>query len=153
MRRVVVLDSSPLGRVANPRASRENDLCSLWLEELLTNGTLIIVPEIADYEVRRDLLRAGKSESVNILNEFKTTLTYLPITTGTMLKAAELWALARNQGKPTADPQALDGDVILAAQAILLAEPNDELIIATTNVGHLSLFVDARLWEDIDPSG
>ncbi len=29
-----------------------------------------------------------------------------------MLKAAEFWAEARRAGKPTADPKALDGDVM-----------------------------------------
>ena len=47
-------------------------------------------------------------------------------------------------GKPTADSKALDGDVILAAQAKLEEIKGHKVIIATTNVGHLSLFVDAR---------
>ena len=61
-----------------------------------------------------------------------------------MLRAAELWAQARQQGYPTADPQALDGDVILAAQALTLHG-----IVATDNVGHLARFVDARPWQEI----
>src|SRR5262249_49130820 len=150
--RVVVLDSGPLGRVANPLATPENDLCSLWLEELLINGALVVIPEIADYEVRRELLRANKPESIKVLDALQSTNYYLPITTATMLKAAEFWAQARNRGKPTADDKALDGDVILAAQATLLTNLGDELVIATTNVSHLSLFVDAREWQDIKPS-
>ena len=61
-----------------------------------------------------------------------------------MLKAAELWAQARNSGLPTADPKALDCDVILAAQAL-----EKDGIVATENVGHLSRFVDARDWRDL----
>ncbi len=53
---------------------------------------------------------------------------------------------ARQRGRPTADPKALDGDVILAAQATLVADEGNEVIVATTNVGHLSQFVDAREW-------
>lgn len=53
-----------------------------------------------------------------------------------MLKAAELWAEARKQGKPTADNKALDGDVILASQAILVANLGHEVIVATTNKKH-----------------
>ena len=66
-----------------------------------------------------------------------------------MLKAAELWARARNEGKPTADNKSLDGDVILAAQAVLVAGYGHEVIIATSNVKHLSLFADAREWQSI----
>jgi len=46
------------------------------------------VPEIADYEVRRELLRADKLHGIDRLNLVKTTA-YLPITTAVMLKAAE----------------------------------------------------------------
>jgi predicted nucleic acid-binding protein len=74
---------------------------------------------------------------------------YLPITTEVMLKAAELWATARQGGYPTAAPDALDGDVILAAQAILVENEGNEVTIATTNVGHLSRFIDACNWQDI----
>ena len=73
MRRVVVLDSGPLGRVANPLATPENDLCSLWLEELLLSGVLVVIPEIADYEVRCELLRANKPESIKVLDALQST--------------------------------------------------------------------------------
>ena len=118
----------------------------MTVESLLLSGYQIIVPEIADYEVRRELLRAGKTRGLARLDLIKNTLDYLPLTTAIMLTAAELWAHARNQGTPTAHPKALDCDVILAAQA--LAENG---IVATENVGHLSLFVEAKDWRDILP--
>jgi hypothetical protein len=46
--------------------------------------------------------------------------------------------------------QALDGDVILAGQAMTL--PISDVLIATTNVGHLSRFVPAETWQNIRPS-
>jgi hypothetical protein len=61
-----------------------------------------------------------------------------------MLRAAELWAEARKSGMPTADPNELDCDVILAAQAL---EING--VVATENVGHLSRFVAAKYWRNI----
>ena len=45
---------------------------------------------------------------------------------------------------------ALDGDVILVAQAILLRSKGYDVIIATTNVGHLERFTPALKWEAID---
>ena len=45
---------------------------------------------------------------------------------------------------PTADPKALDCDVILAAQAIEVTG-----IVATDNIGHLSRFVIAKRSRDI----
>jgi len=107
------------------------------------------VPEITDYEVRRELLRLNKQKSVDRLDLLRATIGYIPITTATMLRAADFWAQVRKLGKPTADNKALDGDVILAAQAALLAEQGDEVIVATTNVGHLARFVDAREWQRI----
>ncbi|WP_243147098.1 nucleic acid-binding protein [Scytonema sp. UIC 10036] len=108
------------------------------------------MPEIVDYEVRRELLRANKLAGIKRLNEFKMRLEYVQINTATMLQAAQFWAEARRRGIPTADPKALDGDVILAAQAKLIEANDDIVVIATTNVNHLSQFVDARLWQEIE---
>ena len=135
--------------VTNPRASEETTRCNLWLESLLSSGVTVAIPEIADYEVRRELLRANKTVGVQRLDALKAVLDYLPITTPVMLRAAELWAEVRRQGKPTADDKSLDGDVILAAQALLAGAEADEVMIATTNVAHLALFVDAQVWERI----
>jgi len=92
-------------------------------------------------EVRRELVRAGLEEGVKRLDRLKSVLNYLPINTEVMLKAAELWAEARNRRTPTADPKALDADVILAAQALQIGGS-----VATENVGHISLFVEAKDW-------
>jgi predicted nucleic acid-binding protein len=132
--------------VTNPRATPLALECQLWLDSLEPKGYKVMLPEIADYEVRRELLRAGKVTGIERLDQLKAAITYRPITTEVMLKAAEFWAQARKRGRPTADPKALDGDVILAAQATLVANEGNQVIIATTNVGHLSQFVDAREW-------
>jgi hypothetical protein len=66
-----------------------------------------------------------------------------------MRRAAELWAQARCQGQPTAADNTIDADVILAARALTLGAPN--VVIATTNVGHLARFVAADLWPNIAP--
>jgi hypothetical protein len=66
-----------------------------------------------------------------------------------MRRAAGFWCQARQQGVPTADAKALDGDMILAAQAVVLAEQGHEVVIATANVRRLSGFTPAELWRDI----
>ncbi|NQE35903.1 hypothetical protein E5S67_03665 [Microcoleus sp. IPMA8] len=146
MSRIIILDSGPLGMVTNPQAKPPYLECQLWLDSLLQNGEMVILPEIADYEVRRELIRAGKERGIRKLDLFKKVLTYRPLTTEVMLLAAQLWAQARMRGRPTAEANALDGDVILAAQAILEGSEGNQVVIATTNVGHLSQFIDAREW-------
>jgi hypothetical protein len=63
-----------------------------------------------------------------------------------MRQAAELWAQVRCQGLPTADARALDADAILVAQVLLATAPGDTVVVATTNVGHLSRVVPAQRW-------
>ena len=149
MSKIILLDTGPLGLVPHPKRSPLNDDCNQWLQTQLARGVRVLIPEIADYEVRRELLRAGKGRGITYLDAAKTNLGYLPITTPVMLKAAELWAATRRVGRPTAHDYALDGDVILAAQATLLITDGHEVIIATGNVAHLSLFVPAARWQDI----
>jgi predicted nucleic acid-binding protein len=141
---IILLDAGPLGMISNPRASTSNRECYEWMESLVIDGAQVLVPEITDYEIRRELLRASKIQGITRLDLIKNTVGYLPITTPMMLKAAELWAQARRSGIPTADPKALDCDVILAAQAL---EVNGT--IATENVGHLSRFTAAEHWRKI----
>lgn len=150
MNRLILLDSGPLGMVTNPKAKGLPLACQQWLKTLLKRGERFAIPEIADYEVRRELLRADLLKSVRRLDHLRQTLEYIPIQTDTMLLAANLWAEVRKIGQPTADSKALDGDVILAAQAQILANEITEVIIATTNVGHLSRFATALNWQDID---
>jgi predicted nucleic acid-binding protein len=146
---VVLLDAGPLGLITNPRASQETRDCNLWLASLLLKEVQVKIPEIADYEVRRELLRADKFRGIERLDDLQKYLDYVPITTQTMLKAAQYWAQVRKQGIPTADNKALDGDVILAAQAAMIQNEGHEVIIATTNVGHLSRLVQAKEWRNI----
>jgi predicted nucleic acid-binding protein len=137
--------------VTHPRASKENLDCASWLADLLRQDVQVVIPEISDYELRRELLRAEKTESLNRLDQLARVLLYLPLTTSVMRQAAGFWAQARNEGKPTAPMEALDADVILAAQVHSLRTGDERVVVATTNVGHLARFVEARRWPDITP--
>lgn len=59
------------------------------IHSLLVAGAAVLVPEIADYEIRRELLRAGKTRSVTVLDQYKASLGYVPLTTEAMLQAAQ----------------------------------------------------------------
>ncbi len=145
--RVVLLDSGPLGLATNPKPSPNNLACSEWLQSLIEARIRVVVPEIADYEVRRELLRASKFNGLALLDTLAESLEYLPLTTSTMRRAARLWADACQSGQPTAGDNTIDADVILAAQAMSLEV--DDYVIATTNVGHLSRFAPAQLWSEL----
>lgn len=145
--RGVVLDSGPLGLLANPRPSKATQECMDWLAAMIGIGVDFFIPEIADYEVRRELMRVRRRKAIHRLDRLNRQLLYLPITTTVMHRAAELWARARHSGQPTAGDQNLDGDMILIAQAEVIGLP--DLVIATSNVDHIGRFFAADLWSNI----
>jgi hypothetical protein len=149
--RIVILDAGPLAIVTNPAASPLAVTCREWFEGLIRRGVLTAVPEIADYEVRRELLRADKLVGLSRLDALAShpAVLYLPLTTETMRLAARLWAEARARHRPAASHAALDADVILAAQAMLAGGEGDDVAVATTNVEHLADFVPAFPWESL----
>ncbi len=153
MAKLIVLDSGVLGLVTNPKASAQTQSCAAWLRSQVRQNALIVVPEIADYEVRRELIRAGKTRGLRHLDAFINLASYEPLTTAAMRQAAQLWAQARQSGHATAAANALDGDVILCAQALQIAarprHAGDDLVVATTNVRHLQHFVAADEWQSI----
>ncbi len=48
---------------------------------------------------------------------------------------------------PAASDKAIDGDMILAGQALTFGSP--DVVVATTNVDHLTPWVSAAEWRDI----
>ena len=153
MNRLLLLDAGPTGVLSNPRKSEKGDECWTWLEARIEDGDIVMIPEIIDYEIRRELLRAGKVKGVKRLDELGEKLGLVPSGGPALIEAASLWAQARRGGYPTADDKALDGDVILAATAVLAARQGYEVIIATSNAGHLGRFADAREWSSIAGPG
>lgn len=152
MNYLVLLDAGPLGMITNPRESEKTRACKNWIEGILAAGVNIMIPEGADYEVRRELIRAGPEEGIARLDQFGIQLEYLPITNAVLRRAAEIWAQMRNNGTPTADAKALDFDVVLRAQAQLLQRDDLAVVVATKNTSHSERFCDAREWDRIGPT-
>jgi predicted nucleic acid-binding protein len=150
---VLFLDSGPLGLITQPQRSAEVLAITEWLSRCLLSGSMVIVPAIVYYELKRELLRAKKTFSIGRLDAFldATPGRYLPLSDEALSLAAELWAKARQEGHPTAHSKALDVDVIMAAQALLFEAGSSEVIVATTNARHLSQFIAAKHWNEILP--
>jgi predicted nucleic acid-binding protein len=149
--RLVVLDTGTLGLLTHPRGLPHALACRQWAQALLAAGIRVIVPGIADYELRRELIRAGKVSGLRRLDAVRAGFEFDPVTQAAFDEAASLWAAVRNAGLTTAHQAALDGDAILAAQTILAASAGDVVTIATNNARHLSSFpgIDARPWHAI----
>lgn len=109
----------------------------------------MVIPEVCDYELRREMLR-NRSDTLEQLEALERRFDYLPITTSAMRRASELWAYLRQQGRPTAADASLDADCVLAGQGLVVSELEGRpVIVATTNVGHLSRMISASSWSEI----
>ena len=151
MTRYVPLDSGVIGLLCVSPSSTKAASCNAWLNRLDAAGVLVVMPDVTIYETRRELIRLGATTQLARLDQLRRALRPTPVTTEAWIKAAEFWAIVRRAGLPTADPQALDADAILAGQALTAASPGDAVIVATTNVRHLGRFpgIDARPWQTI----
>jgi predicted nucleic acid-binding protein len=136
----LLLDTVVLGQICHPRKYAD---VRRWLAVASSKHELL-VSEVADYELRRELLRIGAQRSLVRLDELARELRYVPVTTATWRSAAALWAWSRRVGKVTAADQALDGDVLIAAQARA-----EDAVVVTTNTRHFEGLATASRREDV----
>jgi hypothetical protein len=152
---IVFIDSGVLGLLTNPYKMDAAKDCEEWLYALLARGVYICSSQLCDYEIRRSLILISqnkpKSSSIQNLDELQEIISFLPITSELLKEASTLWASARSQGIPTADHKSLDIDIIICSHWQRLTEefPGRYIVIATTNVKHLSRFAEAKNWIDI----
>jgi len=151
----VFLDTGVLGIVTHPRGSEESRECIMWMYGLLDADVRVCVPEVCDYELRREYVlnsSAGDPDAaiaLSKLNSLIGVVDYIPIDTAAMREAASMWATARRGGFPSTDPKKVDFDVILCAQARLAAVGIGTFKVATTNIRHLNRFVPADAWQNV----
>lgn len=135
----LLLDTGVVGQICHPRKHHE---VREWFASVVGEHD-VLVSEVADYELRRELIRIGATRSLSRLDELGRELRYVPVTTATWRSAARLWAWVRRTGKTTAANDGLDGDVLIAAQAI-----SEDAVVITTNVRHFEPMVRAMHWSD-----
>lgn len=156
---IVILDSNILTLLVTPldeklsedeKLTKEIHQCTKWFERLLSKGARIIVSDICDYEVRRELIRI-KSKSVQELDNLRDLIEFKPVTFAVLEKAAELWAEARYLSQSNKIKENIDVDCILAAQWCLLKEqyPGRKVIIATKNIKDFQRVTDCDVWSNI----
>jgi predicted nucleic acid-binding protein len=68
--RVIALDAGPLGLLMQRKGVAPADACKTWLAGKVAAGVRVVVPEIADYEVRRELVRLGNANAIARLDAF-----------------------------------------------------------------------------------
>jgi predicted nucleic acid-binding protein len=142
---LIFLDTTLLWILVHPAAGQTALDLRRRLHARMASGDELAVAEICDYEARRELIRRKAAVQIANLDKLISTATYVPIDTPTMRDAATLWARVRNAGQPTASNQALDGDIILAAQA----QRQKQALVATQNVRHLRRLCSAIAWRSL----
>jgi hypothetical protein len=60
----IVLDTTPLGLLTQKKGIAEAEACRAWADGLSQFGCCFFVPEIADYELRREFVRQGNTKAV-----------------------------------------------------------------------------------------
>ena len=151
----LLLDTGMLSQVCYPFPLENRPFCEWFLSALGEPDKYeLVIPEIADYELRRKLIHLkvyrghrAAAESLVRLDELVDQVDYQPIDSETMHQAANFWAEARGTGRPTAPEPALDGDVILAAQAF-----TSDGQVLTNNPKHLGRFVQIFDWQSQLPA-
>jgi predicted nucleic acid-binding protein len=156
---IVFIDTNILGLISNENIYfDEAQQCKKWFSTLLIRSVRVVTSDLCNYEEMRGLLSSSilKKEvapGIKSLEFLKADgfLEFLPVSTEALDLAAKLWARASTSGQTTRDEKDIDIDIIISAQYQLLRNefPGQQVIMATTNLKHLSIFCEAAHWRDI----
>ena len=91
----LLLDTAVLGQVCHPRKHAD---VRIWMARAVPEHD-VLISEVADYELRRELLRIESNHSLARLDELTRELNYIPVATAT-------WRAAANAGVPYPCPSA-----------------------------------------------
>jgi hypothetical protein len=160
---IVFLDTNILGLIAKPTksfddSSDESYRVQQWFYGLLSRGVRVVTSTLCDYEFRRGLLEPSDKTNkiapgVIELDTLADTgmLEFISVSREAAILAAQMWIDAQAAGWPTSDKQNIDVDVIISAQCLILQKetPGQQVIMATTNIRHISRYCEAANWQDI----
>ena len=92
MARLILLDSGPLGLIVRALGKPQVVRGVTWLNAVMATGATVIIPEIAHYEVRCELLRiraVGSPRRLHYALDPSSGFRHLTLSTDAMVKAAE----------------------------------------------------------------
>jgi predicted nucleic acid-binding protein len=92
----LILDTGVLGHVVHPRKHPE---AKRWLAAIVRVHE-VLVSEVRDYELRRELIRIGALRSLDRLDELERELQYVPVTTS-VWRSVEAELAARQRRRRT----------------------------------------------------
>jgi predicted nucleic acid-binding protein len=108
-----MLDTNVLVQLCHPTRYRD---VQEWFRSLLLSGAdslEILISVLADYELRRVLIRRGANASLARLDDLTRSIRYIPVTAENVRRAAEISARLAADGQHVSDV-----DSLMAAQAI-----------------------------------
>jgi hypothetical protein len=160
---IVFLDTNVLGLLAKPtksfdESSNESYRVQQWFYGLKSRSVRTVTSALCDYEFRRGLLEPSAKANelapgvIELEGLFNTgMLEFIPVSREDSILAAQMWVDAQADGRPTSDKKKIDIDVIISAQCLILQQerPGRKVIMATTNIKHISRYCEAANWQDI----
>lgn len=141
----LVIDTNILSKLCYPKPDANKPVIEKFKEISLSGNYKIFIPEICVYELKRGLLlnkykaKEPGEKALNRLENLITNIEIVKLESADLNIAAQLWADSRAKGLSTAGDEALDADVILAAQAIKM-----NAAVVTENVKHLARYTSAK---------
>ncbi|MEP7119886.1 MAG: PIN domain-containing protein [Byssovorax sp.] len=137
-----MLDTNILVRICLPTGNRD---VQEWFQSLLLRGAdapEILVSVLADYELRKTLIRRGASTSLGQLDSLAGSMTYVSVTAEAVRRAADLAARL----SPEDRRQISDVDVLIAAQAELAGA----LLVTSDHRLRAMPEITAKDWSEIE---
>ena len=91
MARLILLDNGPLGLIVRAPGRPHVARCLTWLRAILATGAVVVIPDIANFELRREFLRiraVGSLRRLDYALDPSSGLDHLVVTTDAIIKAA-----------------------------------------------------------------
>lgn len=112
-----------------------NEAVKTKVSEYISEHLNLTISHITKYEILKGLKAKKAQKQINAFNIFCNANTIIPITDDVIIKASDIYAELREQGKVISD-----ADIFVAAIAI-----TNKFTLITNNISHFSRIKDLKL--------